>query len=179
MSERKVNIRNDRLYESNDGFSTSIWGEPLWHILHIISFNYPVNPNKEDKKHYEEFILNLRYILPCSVCRINYAQNLKNVRFSSNDLKNRHQFSRFIYRLRQEVNNQIGLGKLHMTYYKIRHAYECFRAQCAKTSSNERGCIKPKNYVKSRIVMKIAPATQLANTYSMNIDDNCYNKLKV
>ena len=26
---------------------TAVWGPPLWHTLHTISFNYPIKPSKE------------------------------------------------------------------------------------------------------------------------------------
>ena len=39
-------------YNSGDGMMTSIWGPPLWHELHTISFNYPTKPTKDDKLHY-------------------------------------------------------------------------------------------------------------------------------
>lgn len=175
MLNKKHDIRNNKAYESADGFSTSIWGAPLWHILHVISFNYPVRPTDEDKLHYKQFIMSLKYVLPCRACRENYFQNLKDVKFSSRDLKNRYNFSRFIYRLRQEVNNKIGKGKLPTSYYKTRHAYECFRAQCKKTTGNERGCTEPKHYVKSRIVMKIAPLDQLRESPSLDISKECFN----
>ena len=48
-------------YNAGDGFLTSTWGPPIWHYLHTMSFNYPVNPTAEDKKHYRDFILNLKY----------------------------------------------------------------------------------------------------------------------
>ena len=37
-------------YNSGDGMITSIWGPSMWHYLHTISFNYPVNPTIIDKK---------------------------------------------------------------------------------------------------------------------------------
>ena len=52
-------------YKSGDGMLTSVWGPPMWHFLHTMSFNYPINPTAEDKKNYSEFIYNLRYVLPC------------------------------------------------------------------------------------------------------------------
>ena len=39
-------------FSSGDGFLTSVWGPLQWTFLHIMSFNYPVNPTPEDKKHY-------------------------------------------------------------------------------------------------------------------------------
>ena len=46
-----------RDYISNDGMLTSVWGPPLWHVLHCISFNYPNKPTKSDKKNYKRFIV--------------------------------------------------------------------------------------------------------------------------
>ena len=37
-------------YDSNNGMMTSIWGPPTWHMLHCISFNYPVSPSDLQKK---------------------------------------------------------------------------------------------------------------------------------
>ena len=42
-------------FDSGDGMLTLIWGPPLWHTLHTISFNYPVKPNKDDKDNYYVF----------------------------------------------------------------------------------------------------------------------------
>ena len=50
---------------------TSVWGPSMWHYLHTMSFNYPVKPTPEEKKHYKEFILSLQHVLPCKYCRIN------------------------------------------------------------------------------------------------------------
>ena len=45
----KLNF-TDKEYNSDYGFITYIWGLLLWHFLHIISFNYPVNPEEYNKK---------------------------------------------------------------------------------------------------------------------------------
>ena len=54
---------------------TYIWGPLLWHFLHIMSFNYPVNPEEYNRKNnynkgfiqsaYYNFIRIFQYILPC------------------------------------------------------------------------------------------------------------------
>ena len=49
-------------FNSGDGMMTAIWGPNMWHYLHTISFNYPVTPTDQDRKHYKEFILNMQYI---------------------------------------------------------------------------------------------------------------------
>ena len=58
-------------FQSGDGMLTSVWGPSLWHYLHTMSFNYPVNPSKQDKICYKKFIYNLKTVLPCKYCRIN------------------------------------------------------------------------------------------------------------
>ena len=77
------NIFTEKDYNSNDGMMTSIWGPTLWHSLHTISFNYPVNPTEEQKKNYYDFFIGLKNILPCGACRINYEKNLKQLPLTS------------------------------------------------------------------------------------------------
>ena len=71
-TRRNKKIFTDKNYNSNDGFLTTVWGPPIWHFLHTISFNYPVNPPDDVKKNYSDFILNLENILPCGKCRKNF-----------------------------------------------------------------------------------------------------------
>ena len=66
----KTPLRKNRTYKKNDfvsgdGMLTSVWGPSMWHFLHTMSFNYPVNPTPADKKHYRDFMLSLQYTLPC------------------------------------------------------------------------------------------------------------------
>jgi hypothetical protein len=63
---------------SGNGFQTTVWGPLLWNFLHIMSFNYPVNPTYEHKVNYRNFILSLVNILPCGKCRENLCKNLIN-----------------------------------------------------------------------------------------------------
>ena len=58
-------IYNKKEFKSNDGMLTTIWGPSLWHTLHVISFNYPINPTKDDKKSYKQYIYLLKKTLPC------------------------------------------------------------------------------------------------------------------
>ena len=61
----KVYSKED--YKSGDGMLTSVWGPSLWHYLHIISFNYPVNPTKSNKKYYKEFVNNLKLYITLQI----------------------------------------------------------------------------------------------------------------
>ena len=85
-------------YNSNDGMLTSIWGPGLWHALHTMSFNYPVHPTNDDKKHYRDFVLQLRWVLPCGKCRANFLNNLKKLPLKMKNMKSRDSFSKYISR---------------------------------------------------------------------------------
>ena len=66
---KNVVLFNKNDYNSDNGMLTSVWGPSLWHSLHAISFNYPLNPTKLQKRKHKEFITNLKYVLPCGHCR--------------------------------------------------------------------------------------------------------------
>ena len=52
----------------------SVWGPQFWFILHIISFEYPDNPNELDKRVYYDFLISLKDILPCEKCKKHYRE---------------------------------------------------------------------------------------------------------
>ena len=52
MKNKKKRVYTKKHFSSGDGMLTSVWGPSMWHYLHTMSFNYPVNPTKEDKKNY-------------------------------------------------------------------------------------------------------------------------------
>ena len=146
-------------YLSSDGMITTIWGPPLWHFLHTISFNYPISPTIEQKKHYKQFILLLKYILPCKHCRDNFKKNLKDLPLSDKVFNNRQTFSEYIYNLHELVNKMLG-KKSNLTYIQVRNRYERFRARCDKSKTKkkgkEKGCIHPLyGKKKNKCVLKI------------------------
>jgi hypothetical protein len=118
-------------YLNGDGMLTTIWGPSMWHFLHTMSFNYPVNPTKEDKKHYRDFILSLQYVLPCKYCRQNLKTNLRANPLNMSDMASRDTFSRYIYKLHEIVNKLLG-KKSDLTYCDVRERYEHFRSRYAK-----------------------------------------------
>ena len=93
--KRREAMYSKREFNSGDGMVTSIWGPSYWHILHTVSFNYPVNPSCEDKKNHRNLILNLKNVLPCKYCRINLNKNFKTLPLRYCDLKNRETFSKY------------------------------------------------------------------------------------
>ena len=131
-------MKKKDIYNSDNGMISNIWGPPLWHFLHTISFNYPINPTNLQRKHYKQYMLSLGNILPCKYCRINYKKNLLAVPLTNYSLKNRNTFSRWVYRLHSNVNDMLG-KKTNITYNEVKEKYNKFRAGC----NDSTGCINP------------------------------------
>jgi hypothetical protein len=165
-------------YYSGDGMLTAVWGPPMWHYLHTMSFNYPVNPTTEDKKHYRDFILNLQHVLPCGHCRKNLKRNFKTNPIKSCHMKNRDSFSRYVYNLHETVNKMLG-KKSGLTYCEVRERYEHFRARCTQEKQvyKEKGCTEPLYGKKSKCVIKIVPQDKKCDT--LQIDKKCLKTRKI
>lgn len=139
----------DREFGSKDGMLTTVWGPGIWHFLHTISFNYPIHPSMKDKKHYRDFVLQLRYVLPCGKCRENLVKNLKRLPLRMSDLENRGTFSRYMYELHELVNTMLHKTS-GLSYEQVRERYEHFRARCNSKKRSSSGSMTKKNIRKER-----------------------------
>lgn len=160
-------------FNSSDGMLTSVWGPSMWHFLHTMSFNYPINPTREEKKNCENFIFSLQKMLPCKYCRENFFNNLEKINYSKKVYKNRNTFSRFIYSLHEEVNRVLGKSS-NLSYDDIRNRYEHFRARCLKENDNqyggkiEKGCEDSFYGKKSKCVLSIVPKNSKIKSFKMS-----------
>jgi hypothetical protein len=167
-------------YNSGDGMLTTSWGPAAWHFLHMLSFNYPVNPTQNDKKHYRDFIYNLRYVLPCKYCRINLTNNLKKKPLLMCHMKNRATFSRYIYELHELINRMLNKNS-KLTYCDVRERYEHFRSRCTEDKpkvftfkksmtrkKREKGCTEPLYGKKSKCIINIVPQEDKSATFQMD-----------
>jgi hypothetical protein len=144
-----------------------------------MSFNYPVAPTNEDKKHFKDFIYNLRNVLPCKYCRVNLTNNLKKNPLLMCHMKNRTTFSKYVYELHEVVNKMLG-KKSHLTYCDVRERYEHFRSRCteekptifrfkqSQTRKKEKGCTEPLYGKKSKCIINIVPQEDKAATFQIN-----------
>lgn len=168
----------DKEYNSGQGMLTTVWGPSLWHFLHTMSFNYPNEPTMDEKKHYMNFILNLKYILPCKYCRINLKKNFKALPLKMVAMKNRETFSKYIYDLHEQINKML-CKKSGLTYDDVRERYEHFRARCSVKkvkTVKEKGCTESLyKGEKSKCIIKIVPQSKKCNTFQMN--KSCKKKL--
>ena len=183
-------VYNKADFSSGDGMLTTVWGPSAWHFIHTISFNYPNNPTREQKRHYKNFITNLVHVLPCGHCRTNLKNNLKAHPITMNDMKNRDSYSRYVYNLHEIVNKMLK-KRSGLSYCDVRERYEHFRARCTseketifkfnKTKKNkknkkERGCTVPLYGKKAKCVLNIVP--QEKRCPSIKIDKQCIKRRK-
>lgn len=181
-------VFSDKDFLSNDGFLTTVWGPPMWHFLHTMSFNYPVNPTAEDKRNYSAFIRGMQHVLPCKYCRVNLKTNLKNHPLRACHLASREAFSKYVYDLHEIVNKLLGKTS-GLSYCDVRERYEHFRARCtdelkpriiklqtqSKTKKRgHKGCTEPLYGKYSKCVLKIVP--QDAPTETLSIDRQCIKR---
>lgn len=166
-------------YNSGDGMLTTVWGPSLWHFLHTMSFNYPVEPTIEQKNHYRNFVLNLRHVLPCKYCRMNLVTNFKQLPLTMSHMKNRETFSRYVYDLHELVNKMLH-KKSNLSFCDVRERYEHFRARCTdekpklfkftklNKTKKEKGCTEPLYGKKSKCIIKIVPQEEKGATFQMD-----------
>jgi len=179
----KKRVFTKKQYNSGDGMLTSVWGPSMWHYLHTMSFNYPVEPTKENKHYYKEFVKNLQYTLPCKYCRINLKNNFKAHPIKDCHMKNRESFSRYVYELHELVNKMLN-KKSGLKYCDVRERYEHFRARCSnekpkifkfnKTKKKEKGCTEPLYGKKAKCIIKIVPHEKKCKT--LEIDNKCLKR---
>ena len=179
--QKKKRVFTRKQYMSGDGMLTTVWGPSMWHYLHTMSFNYPNNPTKEEKKHYKNFILQLQYVLPCKYCRVNLKNNFKHMPIKECHMKNRFTFSKYIYDLHEFVNKMLK-KKSNLSYCDVRERYEHFRARCTKKeklfkfnkTKKEKGCTESLYGKKAKCVIKIVPQENKCKTFQM--DNKCVKK---
>lgn len=171
-------------FYSGDGFLTTVWGPAQWHMLHTISFNYPVKPTLEEKKQYRDYVLLLQNVLPCGACRKNLKTNFKHLPLKMKDMESRDTFSRYIYNLHELVNKMLKKSS-NLTYNDVRERYEHFRSRCVdktpkvfkyseiktQKNRNEKGCTESLYGNKARCILNIV--SQDEKGQSIQIDKKC------
>jgi len=146
---------------------TKVWGPPGWSFLHSITFGYPLEINKmnpehlEKKNFYKNFFYNLGKVLPCKYCRESYDKYFKELPID-NFLNNRKDLCLWLYLVHNKVNDKLGVPKCDIpSFNEVTQKYESYRAQCTKTTNDERlkniekGCIKPADGISKKSILTV------------------------
>ena len=173
-------------YESSSGMQTNIWGPAMWMSIHVVSFNYPVNPTREDKQNYAAWLIHVGKILPCRYCRENFSKNMRATgwdwtRLDANFetiMKTRSSFSKFCYILHDNINQM--LHKTSPPFEQVCEKIESMRASCLseeeinnmEKESKELGCVRPLHKgARGKCVISIVPVQEKVEGFS--IDKKC------
>ena len=97
----------------------SQWGPSAWLFLHSVSFQYPENPNDQDKNNYKIFFESLQNILPCPNCREHYQKNLKE---NPMNLESRESLIKWVIDLHNAVNKKNS--KKEYSYDEVEGLYQ-------------------------------------------------------
>ncbi len=125
-----------------------IWGPHMWYIMHIISFNYPINPTEYHKRAYREFYTNIKDILPCEKCQRHYSQYLSTYPISPH-LDNRANLIKWVIQVHNFVNQ--SLGKRTYTVAQVLLLYKNLKPQSPFDIADVSEVINPLRQRKYRI----------------------------
>lgn len=99
--------------------SNQLWGPALWKLLHLFAERIGTIPSHPSEKQLWIGLLNnLRYTLPCVLCRTHYSNYISTYAFPNMD---RESVRRWLYELHSWVNEQ--LGKPNISYDDLESIY--------------------------------------------------------
>ena len=133
-------------------------------LFAIIRFSH--NRNKK-------YIFQLQHVLPCKYCRDNFENNLKKIPLNADALKNRENFSKWMYKLHETVNRSLG-KKSGLKFRDVQDRYEHFRARCLNDqvkTKKEKGCTDSLYGMKGKCILNIVPKKLKLNSFQ--IDPKC------
>jgi len=107
------------------------WGPGGWIFLHTISFNYPLEPNENDKQRYTIFFNSLKNILPCIYCRQSFEIYTKYIPLE-NFLESREGVTYWLFRIHNLINEKLFKEKEKENFKNVVLKYEKIRAGCSK-----------------------------------------------
>lgn len=86
---------------------SKIWGPHAWFFLHSITFYYPDHPNPRDKKTFYNFFQTVGDILPCTICKNHYKENL--IKYPiENHLDSRDSLVNWLIDIHNSVNKKLN-----------------------------------------------------------------------
>ena len=101
--------------------SPLVWGPSGWNFLHYITLAYPDNPTEVEKNNYKTFFTNIKNVLPCELCRTNYAIHLNKFPLTNEILSDKTKFINWCITIHNQVN--IANNKKPWTYTEVMNKY--------------------------------------------------------
>ena len=121
----------------------AFWGRSAWQYLHTLTFNYPMNPTKDDKLKYYNHFKSLGDMLPCPSCAESYKIYFKYIPITDY-LNDTHGVTFWLYFIHYVVNKK--LGKETPPFLSVIKMYYPKKASCTTQKIidlNEKCTAKP------------------------------------
>lgn len=94
--------------------NNNYWGHHLWKLKHLISFEYPIINNSNERNAIKNFIYSLQYILPCQYCKMHFEYILQLHPLTDDILKVKIKFIIWLVELHNIVN--VSLHKPEISF---------------------------------------------------------------
>lgn len=104
-----------------NSINPKVWGASGWEFMHYITFAYPDFPTKIDKENIANFFTTVGKVLPCEVCRVHFADNLRKFPLNDTVLSNRYNLVKWLIDIHNTVN--VMHGKPIFTYNQAINKY--------------------------------------------------------
>lgn len=119
-------------YRAKRGVCSQKW----WDFLHAITYNYPMEPTREQKKDTHMFFISLGKIFPCGVCKGLYNKILE-INPITKNLESRVKLCNWLYQVHALINKSlVRLGNTDIpiltNYENFCEKYEDMRAKCSQ-----------------------------------------------
>jgi hypothetical protein len=168
----------------DNGMMTKIWGPPGWLFLHSITFGYPYLIDINNREHlikrqyYRNFFMYLGKVFPCRYCRESYEEFIKEIPLDKY-LNSREDLCYWLYLIHNKVNYKLGIPKCDILNFKdVKKKYETFRAECKKTTNQERN-INLKKECKKTYAKGGTPLVNLSNKGCVIPKDGVFKKCQI
>jgi hypothetical protein len=114
-------ISFDTLNKNYSHLTKSDWADPIWFLIHYIAANLPNKLSHQQMISFKAFIVCLRYLLPCSDCRIHMAEYISNTEIDPY-LKTKDSVFYWTWNFHNSVNKRINrpMIKIEDAYVKYR-----------------------------------------------------------
>lgn len=119
----------EKLANDIHAFKSKEFGSKYWYVLFTMVLGaYPNKIDENNKYHrqvrraFKSTICNLRYTLPCSICRLSYSKFYSELDIN-NYLSSKIRLAYWLYQLKDKVNNKLikqstGTGTLKSPSFK-------------------------------------------------------------
>lgn len=111
------------------------WGPLGWDFSHAVTFNYPLEPTREEKQQYKNYFVSFSIILPCRICSNSFKFFYENLPINDY-LEDRNGITYWLYIIHNLVNLKLGNPIVHFKDVILK--YENMRARCGNINTKDK-----------------------------------------